>query len=369
MKKKLVLLVMAAALGSSLVACGKKDVEVVSDNDSKAQQEEQVEAPEEEASSPASEEENTDGVAEETTEEANADFSYADFKLKEFYFASGVGGWDTTLKIKEDGTFSGSYHDSDMGSTGEGYQYGTLYWCEFTGKLGAPEKINDYTYSAKIEELKYANDPGQEEIIDEILYVYSEAYGLSGTDHLLIYTPEAPVSELSDDYMSWVNMARWENPESETLGFYGLFNEDEGDGFSSYDVEDPDPYKIEETVSATYSSVDEELAAIQAVHDNMYADPAVDNMNQNEMNNHAYMNFKLWDDELNSIWGRLGTKLTKEEMDKLREEQRAWIEAKEKKVEEEGSKYEGGSIRPLIEYTTASEMTEARVKELIELLR
>jgi len=372
MKKKLVLLVMAASLGSSLVACGKKEVNVISEDKTaeETQVKEEPEASEEPSASEATEEpaKEAEEVAEELAEETANGISYADFKYKSFYFSSGAGGWDTSLVIDEDGNFNGTYHDSDMGCTGDGYEYGTMYWCEFTGKLGTIEKINDFTYSAKIESLNYANTVGTEEIIDQVLYVYSEAYGLSGTDHLLIYTPDAPVAELSEDYMSWVNMARWENPDDEKLGFFGLFNESEGNGFSSYDMEDPDPYKIEETVNATYSSVDEELAAIQALNDKIFAD-AQEDITQLDMNNNAYSMFTLWDTELNSIWGRLSTKYTKEEMDVLREQQKNWIDSKEKKVEEEGSKYEGGSMRPQIEYSLAAELTEERVRELIELLR
>lgn len=28
-----------------------------------------------------------------------------------------VGAWGTVMKVNKDGTFSGSYHDSDMGAT------------------------------------------------------------------------------------------------------------------------------------------------------------------------------------------------------------------------------------------------------------
>ena len=35
-----------------------------------------------------------------------------------------VGAWGTVMKVNKDGTFSGSYHDSDMGATGDGYLIG-----------------------------------------------------------------------------------------------------------------------------------------------------------------------------------------------------------------------------------------------------
>ena len=51
-------------------------------------------------------------------------FTYADLTGMEFYFSSGAGGWATVMTIDADGTFSGNFHDSDMGTTGEGYPYG-----------------------------------------------------------------------------------------------------------------------------------------------------------------------------------------------------------------------------------------------------
>ena len=53
----------------------------------------------------------------------------------EWSFSSGVGGWSTDLRILEDGSFSGEYHDSEMGETGDGYPDGTVYCCSFTGRM------------------------------------------------------------------------------------------------------------------------------------------------------------------------------------------------------------------------------------------
>ena len=36
------------------------------------------------------------------------------------------------MYIRADGSFSGEYHDSDMGSVGPGYPGGTMYQCVFT---------------------------------------------------------------------------------------------------------------------------------------------------------------------------------------------------------------------------------------------
>ena len=79
---------------------------------------------------------------------------------KDFYFASGAGGWATELEIEEDGTFSGEYFDSDMGDRGTDYPNGTRYECEFEGSFQAPEKIDEYSYRLKLENLSYEKKPG-----------------------------------------------------------------------------------------------------------------------------------------------------------------------------------------------------------------
>ena len=43
-------------------------------------------------------------------------------------FSSGAGGWSTELKVADDGTFTGAYHDSEMELTGENYPNGTVLY-------------------------------------------------------------------------------------------------------------------------------------------------------------------------------------------------------------------------------------------------
>ena len=51
-------------------------------------------------------------------------------------------------------------------------------------------------------------------------------------------------------------------------------------------------------------------------------------------------------------------------MEALRVEEREWIASKEAQVKAAGEGSEGGSIQPLLEATTAAEMTKERVYEL-----
>ena len=43
-----------------------------------------------------------------------------------YIFTSGVGAWETELTLYADGTFTGQFHDSNMGETGYGYPNGTV---------------------------------------------------------------------------------------------------------------------------------------------------------------------------------------------------------------------------------------------------
>ena len=135
-----------------------------------------------------------------------------------YIFTSGVGGWMTQMDIRSDGTFSGEYYDTEMGLSGDGYDY-TMYYADFTGKFGSPKKINDYTYYFELEDMQYANAPGTEEIVTDMdgrrLTIYAEAYGLDeGTETIYAYTASAPADKLPNGLLTWVDMMRSDEDKS-----------------------------------------------------------------------------------------------------------------------------------------------------------
>lgn len=143
-----------------------------------------------------------------------------------FYFSSGAGGWSTDIIIAEDGSFGGSYHDSDMGDTGEGYPNGTMYVCDFTGKFDVPEPTDDeYIYTTKLLELtlKDADKVGTTEIEDDIRYIYTEPYGFDNADEFLIYLPGASLSDMTEDCLSWLSI-RMDGIEKLPVDYYVLYN-------------------------------------------------------------------------------------------------------------------------------------------------
>lgn len=84
-------------------------------------------------------------------------------------------------------------------------------------------------------------------------------------------------------------------------------------------------------------------------------------MGQQEMNSHSAQWYKIWDDELNSLWSRLNDELDAETKAKVLEEQRAWVKRKEGNATAAGVQALGGTLQPLLESETAGEMTRARV--------
>ncbi len=285
--------------------------------------------------------------------EPDAAFEFAELNNLEFYFASGAGGWRTFLNIKKDGSFSGVFSDSDMGDTGEGYPNGTLYYCEFEGRFSQPVKVNDYTYSMKIEEISCANEPETTEIKDGALYYYSTPYGLEGAEEVLLYLPGAPMSELPEEYLNWVRNDMAE-PNATELPFYGLYNVTEQNGFSSYDVS----WRIDELIAST-----EEYALT------LRASLEHDTLTQADMNMKSMELYQTWDAALNTLWAELKDELSEDEFDELLDEQRTWISEKETAVKEAGKEVEGGSVYSLVVNMKAAEITEERVYELYEMLK
>ena len=359
MRKKLTSLLLMTAMAAMMSGCNGQEQEV---NNSDVVLEQEEDVIESDNLANVDDENKTEKIGNvqseqiENVEENQTGFGFADLKNIQFTFSSGAGAWSTELYIHEDGRFEGLYSDSDMGSSGEGYPNGTRYFCQFTGQFDKPVKVNEYTYSLLIEELEYAHEVGKEEILDEVLYVYSEAYGLYGTKEMLLYLPGAPVDELSEGFMSWVRNSYYYEVKggvSTELPAFGLYNEAEECGFSSYN--------IKESVETIVTFTKERAAELEYSIQN-------DDMPQIEYNEKARQLYDMWDMDLNTIWSDLKLVLNEEEMEKLLEEQREWIAWKEEEIKKAGAEYEGGSMQPMVMHLKGAELTEIRVYELLEYL-
>ena len=154
---------------------------------------------------------------------------------RDFVFCSGAGAWSTELTLNRDGTFSGMHHDSDMGSTGEGYPNGTVYICRFEGRFEVVDQIDEYTYSLRLAELTMSETPGTEKIVEGVRHIAAEPYGLeSGTDFLL-YLPGTPYELLTEDFLFWQLWRGDMGNEKNSLSGYAIRNVATEYGFFSVD--------------------------------------------------------------------------------------------------------------------------------------
>lgn len=148
-----------------------------------------------------------------------------------FYFLSGAGAWSTELVFLSDGSFTGYYHDTDMGDSGMGYPNGTRYECDFSGTFALVEQRDEFTYILRLTSLALKEVPGTERVADGLKLISAEAYGISGGDEFMLYSPGSPSAGLPEEFLEWVRMASaWEEPP-ETLPFWGLYNLGEQAGF------------------------------------------------------------------------------------------------------------------------------------------
>ena len=283
--------------------------------------------------------------------------SFAALQYVDFTFSSGAGAWATQLNIRPDGSFSGEYWDMDMGSSGDGYPNGTQYGNTFTGKFTDLQKVNDYTWAMKLDEINYTYEIGKEEILDQILYSYTEAYGLDGADEVDIYLPGAPVSELPEEFLQWA-CSNYDRLEAEENGLpcYGLYNVEGAEGFSGYDFIDTAVEYVENAAKA-----DQEIVR------SLQEDPS---LTQGDMNVKSKERYDNWDAALNLVWYQLKMKgvLKDEDMEQLLTEQREWIKEKEEAAQKAGEGSEGGSIWACLVNDKAAELTKERTYVLLNIL-
>ena len=155
------------------------------------------------------------------------------------------------LTLNPDGSFTGLFVDSDMGSDGDGFPNGTRYVCQFHGRFGTFAQLTDASWSLALEELVLDDERpiGTEELLDGFRYIYSGPYGLDGEDGALLhpgagfvlYSPQAagdePGTELYGAYDFWTWWPGRHGTDSafpDALGCWGLLNLKTGYGFFTY---------------------------------------------------------------------------------------------------------------------------------------
>ena len=154
---------------------------------------------------------------------------FAQIEGQVFEFYSGAGGWSTELTVGENGTFTGNFHDSEMGETDENYPDGTLYGCSFHGQFSDPEPVDENAWTVK---LTVEQDEGQvpEAIEDGIRYVTAAPYGLEKAQTVTVFLPGTPVDCLPEDFMIWSHLQET-TPDAKVIPYHAIWNEADEAGF------------------------------------------------------------------------------------------------------------------------------------------
>lgn len=288
---------------------------------------------------------------EQASDDMSQCFSFESLTPFTFVFSSGAGAWSTMLEIQEDGSFSGQYSDSDMGDLSDAYPNGTQYLCDFTGRFSQPAVISENMFSVKVEHLKFANQPGTEELLNDVRVLYTECSGLAEGDEIRIAVPGTPLADIPEDYQNWLSLYEISQEEPAVLPYFALLNETQQIAFSSYDPRD----NLKNIIRMAEMHADELETSL-----------ADDPLTQDEMNEAAKELYQVWDGALNTVWDFLKEFLNPEKMESLTAVQKKWISQKEQAAADAGASYEGSSMQDFIIWQKKAELTRARVYELLE---
>ena len=279
--------------------------------------------------------------------------TFADLSDRQFEFSSGAGGWWEEFTIEKDGYFTGKFHDSDMGDTGEEYDGGTVYSSVYSGHFTELTKVNDYTYTMKLADISYKEAVDTTEIRDGTRYIYTESYCLGGTDTFTVYIKGTPVNEISESAYSWLAMA---NQSDEELTMAAIVDEANGYGIYSYDRLDPleDAQMTFNTYRESYDYYSQKLSEANTTLEMVECTGAM---------------YEVSDDCLNYIWNLIRYNVDEDRYNEILTEQREWIAEKEAKAQEAMAEHEGGSFATVDYNDILATLTIERCEELIEYLK
>lgn len=357
MKKKMLLMMSTVIMGVTIVGCqatSSTDALSVENETLEFTQEEEQALREENKAEPTKiEEKQNKSTIAKTDELKNTELTFADLSKHKFEFSSGAGAWMEEFTIEKDGYFQGNYHDSDMGSIGEGYDNGTVYVSSYSGHFNELTKINDYTYKMKLADISYDNTTEMEEISDNTRYIYTESYCLGGNDTFTVYLPGTPLEQLSEEVIRWIAMCNQSQTELTMMVIV-----DEANEYGIYSFDRPEPLEeakqMYESCKQSYEYYQKKLTE--------EADTTI------EMIEYSGMRYEISDKCLNDIWNLIRYNVEPEQYDKILAEQRTWISSKEAKSKEITLEYEGGSMESVDKNEVLAELTMERCEELIKYL-
>ena len=155
-------------------------------------------------------------------------------ELPPFAFSSGAFSWRTDLSVYPDGTFEGSYHNSDLGITGPGYPDGTVFVCQFSGRFSNIHPVDAYTWSMTVETIDCLYEDGKAWIEDQVRYVASGPSGMPSVgQEMRLYLPGHPTAGFSEELLFLLEMTGTSAVNGK-LDSFALHNVSEDLGFGTY---------------------------------------------------------------------------------------------------------------------------------------
>lgn len=122
----------------------------------------------------------------------------------EYAFSSGSGAWVTMMTLNSDGTFSGDFHDSDMGATGSGYPNGMRSESIFTGKFSNLRKIDENTFVATVTSLNVSDTIGRQYVEYGVLITITEVYGMKQGQTAVFARQGRTASDIGEEAKIWI---------------------------------------------------------------------------------------------------------------------------------------------------------------------
>jgi uncharacterized protein YecT (DUF1311 family) len=237
-----------------------------------------------------------------------------------------------------------------MGETGEGYDDGTMYVSAFSGHFTNLVQIDEHTYEMTLSDISYANEVGSEEILDNIRYCYSEAYGLENAATFLVYVPGTPVNAFDEEVWSWI---QWSVGEDTVLTSPVIVNKDQEEGMYSCDR-----LPVAEDAEISYKNYRESYD--YWCGKNADADTTMD------MYLYTNKSYEVADECLNYLWNLIRYHTDDAAFRMILDEQRAWLKERDEQAENSRDSWEGGSFAKVDYLYTMGTMTMERCEKLLE---
>lgn len=152
----------------------------------------------------------------------------------QYEYSTGAGGWYTEFTLNADGTFEGDYHCHSFENDTE---YADV--CDFKGNFTMLEKIDDTTYSMRLERIDLINnvEPVSEEDYQpgDVRVNYTDyVQGLNSGKEFMVYLPGTNTDIFNDSTLANMCGFMYNSTEgTESLSFNVIYNKEEDAPFCS----------------------------------------------------------------------------------------------------------------------------------------